>query len=182
MTLLDDVLIAVQVKKSPASSSGPNKGQKRKQVPVQVPGHGGEKQASIKVQKSRKKRRKADGLILQTPEQPALQGDASALPSQPSVPGASACGMDGRGQPTAPKKVKKKKKKDKRIDLLDGGAPLVRPDAVEGKERNAATQGDSPKKKRSRNKFKPDVVPAHQQDRMNREPAAKPQSTCSSRN
>ncbi|BDA41487.1 probable ribosomal RNA-processing protein 8 at C-terminar half [Coccomyxa sp. Obi] len=147
------------------------KGQKRKQVPAQVPGDGGEEQASMKVQKSRKKRRKADVLTLEAPKQPASQEKKKTLPTQPGAAGASECGMDGRGQSAAPKKVKKKNKK------MDGGAQAARPDGDEGKEGNAAMQEDPPRKKKSRNKFKPDMVPVQQPDHLKKMPAAKQQST-----
>lgn len=133
---------------------------------------GGEEQASIKVQKSRKKRRRADVLTLPGPKQPASHGKASALPTQHKAADTSACGMDGGRQSAAPKKEKKRYKK---VDLLDGGAQAVRPDGDEGKEGIAATQEDPPRKKKSRNKFKPDLLPVQQPDCMKKKPATKQQ-------
>lgn len=140
-----------------------------------MPGDGGEEQASIQVQKSRKKRRKADGRTLQSLDQSASQVKASTFPTQPIAAGTSVCGMDERGQSAAPLKVKKKK--NKKMDLLDGGAQAARPDGDEGKEGYVATQERPPRKKKSRNKFKPDVVPVQQPDRQKKKPAAKQHGT-----
>lgn len=159
----------------PASFPDAMKGQKRKQVPAQLPGDGEAEQPSVKVQKSRKKRRKADGSNLQALKQNPSEGEpSSSVPIQPIPAGSSSGGTDEKRQYAALKKAKRKRKK---AALLDADAQAARPDGDEAKEGSAAPQEDPPRKKKSRNKFKPDVAPLQQPHHLKEKPAANQQST-----
>ena len=154
------------------------KEKKRKQVPVEAPENGkGQQPSGV----TRKKRRKQDANAI-TPAQASGSEEASLPGAQAAQIGAAAAaGEKGdSGLPAAPRNgAKSKKKTEKKQASLIAEPCAPQPGEKLAKDA-AAAQDEAPRKKRSRNKFKPDGVPLPMLDRPKKQaatgrPGSKPQ-------
>lgn len=154
------------------------KEKKRKQVPVEAPENGKGQQPSGVTQK---KRRKQDANAI-TPAQASGSEEASLPGAHAAQTGAAAAaGEKGdSGLPAARRNAAKSKKKTEKKQASLIAEPCAPQPGEKLAKDAAAAQDEAPRKKRSRNKFKPDGVPLPMLDRPKKQaatgqPGSKPQ-------